>query len=82
MGATTTDWGRAREAERGIVNLALVLDGDVVGDTLLRSGGLQRRRLPSGVVLGGDWDGDDAGLDGRRGFIADVERRLAEGCIS
>ena len=82
MGATTMDWGSAREAERVIVDLALILDGDVVGNAFWRGGGLQRRRLPSGVVLGGGEDGDDAGLDGRRGFTADAERRLAEGCIS
>ena len=82
MGATTTDRGRAREAERGIVDLALVLDGDVVGDTFRRGGGLQRRRLPSGVVLGGGGDGDNAGLEGGRGITADAERRLAVGCIS
>ena len=82
MGATTTHWGRAREAERGIADLALVLDGDVVGDALLSGGGLQRRRLPSSVVLDGGGDADNAGLDNERGITADAERRPAVGCIS
>ena len=69
MGATTMDWGRAREAEQGIVDLALTLDGDVVGDAFRRGGGLQRRRLPSGVILGGG--GEDAGLDDGCGITAD-----------
>ena len=70
MGATTTDWGRAREAERGIVDLPLILDSDVVGD-FRRGGGLQRRCLPNGVILGGGGDGDDAGLDNGCGVTAD-----------
>ena len=67
-GTATTDRGQGREAERGIVDLALVLDGDVVGD-FRRGGGLQRRRLPSGVILGGG--GEDAGLDDGCGITAD-----------
>ena len=82
MGATTTDWGQAREAERGIADLALALDGNVVGDTFRRGGGLQRRRLPNGVILGGGGDRDDAWLDDGCGFIADAERRPAKGRIS
>ena len=50
--------------ERGTDDLALNLDGDIVGGVLLRGGGLQRWRLHSDVVFGGD--GDDAGLDGWR----------------
>ena len=61
-GAATTNRGRGREAERGIDDLALVLDGNVVG-------GLQRRRLPSGEILSGGRD--DAGLDNGRGITAD-----------
>ena len=75
MGAATTDWGQAREAERGIVDLALTLDGDVVGD-FRRGGRLQRRRLPNGVILGGGGDGDDAGLEDGRGVTVDDGLRL------
>ena len=75
MGAATTDWRRGREAEWGIANLALVLDGNVVGD-FWRGGGLKRRRLPNGVILGGGWDGDDTGLDDGRGVIVDDGLRL------
>ena len=74
-GTATTDRGRGREAERGIVNFALVLDGDIVGD-FRRGGGLQRRRLPNGVILGGGRDRDDAGLDDSCGVIVDDGLRL------
>ena len=59
--------------------MALDLDGDTVSDVLLLGGRLQRRRLPSGVVLRGDGDGDDAGLDGWRRITVDAGRQLAEG---
>ena len=78
---TTIDRRRARDAERGTVDLAFHLDGDVVSGVLMRGGGLQRRRLPSAVVLGGDVDGDNAGLDGWRHITGDAKRRL-DGCIS
>ena len=53
------------------------LDLDCVsGGVFLRGGGLHKRRLPSGVILGGDGDGDDSGL-GRR-VTGDDEGRLVE----
>ena len=74
-GAATTNWRRRREAGRGIVDLVLARslnpDGDVVGDTFRRGGGLQRRRLPNGVIFGGNGDGEDARLDDGCGLIAD-----------
>ena len=66
---------------RGAVDRALHLDSDIVG-VFLRGGGLQRRCLPSGVVLGGDGDGDDVGLDGWRCVTGDAEQRLDAGHIS
>ena len=62
--ATSEDGGRGRWSRRGAVNVALDLDrgGDVVGDVLLRMGGLQRRRLRTGAIHGGDGDRDDARL--------------------
>ena len=74
----TTDRGRRATAAFGIDDLALDLD-DVSG-AFLRGGGLHRRRLPSGVTLGGDGDGDDSGL--RRRVTGDDERRLAVKDIS
>ena len=51
---------------RGAVDLAfarlLDLDGESVGDVFRRGGGLHNRRLPNGVVFGGDGDWEDARL--------------------
>ena len=62
--ATSEDGGLGRWSPRGAVNVALDLDrgGNVVGDVLLRMGGLQRRRLRTGAIHGGDGDRDDARL--------------------
>ena len=68
-------------AALGIADRALNLDG-VLGGVCFRGGGLQRRRLPSGLILGGDGDGDISGLGGRRRVIGDAERRPGEGRIS
>ena len=73
-----TDRGRQATAALGIDDLALDLDG--VSGAFLRGGGLHRRRLPSGVTLGGDGDGDDTGLRSR--VTGDDERRLAVKDIS
>ena len=68
----------------GIAERSLDLDGivGVVGGVRLRGGGLHRRRLPSGTILGGDGDGDDSGLGGRRRVIGDGGRRPGEAHIS
>ena len=71
----TTDRGRRATAALGIDDVALDLD-DISGGVFLRGGGLHKRRLPSGVILGGDGDGDDSGL--RRRVTGDDERRLVE----
>ena len=63
----------------GIDDLALDLDC-ISGGVFLRGGGLHKRRLPSGIILGGDGDGDDSGL--RRRITGDDERRLAVKDIS
>ena len=70
-----TDRGRRATAALGIDDLALDLDG-ISDGAFLRGGGLHKRRLPSGVILGGDGDGDDFGL--RRRVTGDDERRLVE----
>ena len=75
----TTDRGRRTTAALGIDDLALDLDC-ISGGVFLRGGGLHKRRLPSGVILGGDGDGDDSGL--RRRVTGDDERRLAVKDIS
>ena len=72
-----TDWGRRATAALGIDDLALDLDS--ISGVFLR-GGLHKRRLPSGGILGGDGDGDDSGL--RRRVTGDDERRLAVKDIS
>ena len=77
--AASEDWRRGREARRGAADLALDLDGDVVGD-FRRMGGLQRRRLLVDGMIGGDGDleeapGDDGGVTGGAG------QRLAAECI-
>ena len=79
--STTTDWRRAADACCGAVDWALDLD---VSDGVFVFGGrLQRRRLPSDIILGGDGDGDNAELrSGLRRIIGDAERRLDEGYIS
>ena len=74
-----TDRGRRATAALGIDDLALDLDG-ISGGVFLRGGGLHKRRLPSGVTLGGDGDGDDSGLRCR--VTGDDERRLAVKDIS
>ena len=74
----TTDRGRRATAALGIDDFALDLEG--VSGAFLRGGGLHRRRLPSGVTLGGDGDGDDSGLRSR--VTGDDERRLAVKDIS
>ena len=71
----TTDRGRRATAALGIEDFALDLDC-VSGGVFLRGGGLHKRRLPSGIILGGDGDGDDSGL--RRRVTGDDERRLVE----
>ena len=78
--STTTDWRHAADACCGAVDRALDLD---VSDGVFVFGGrLQRRRLPSDIILGGDGDGDDAKLrSGLRRVIGDAERRLDEGYI-
>ena len=80
MGAATDDWRRGREEWRGAVDIALArllnLDGEVVGDVFRRGGGLHSRRLPSGVVSGGDGDWEDARLGDESGFIVDDGLRL------
>ena len=75
----TTDRGRRTTAALGIDDLALDLDC-ISGGVFLRGGGLHKRRLPSGIILGGDGDGDDSGL--RRRVTGDDERRLAVEDIS
>ena len=73
-----TDWGRRATAALGIDDLALDLDS--ISGAFLRGGGLHKRRLPNGVTLGGDGDGDDSGLRCR--VTGDDERRLAVKDIS
>ena len=73
--ATSEDRGRGRWSRRGAVDVAFDLewDGDVVGDVFLRMGGLQRWRLRTGAIHGGDGDredarlGDDGGVTGGAG---------------
>ena len=62
--AASEDRRCGREACRGAVDFALDLDGggDVVGGLLWRMGGLQRRRLRTGAITGGDGDREDARL--------------------
>ena len=80
MGAATDDWRRGREAWRGAVDIALTrsldLDGEAVGDVFRRGGGLHSRRLPSGVVFGGDGDREDARLGDESGVTVDKGLRL------
>ena len=76
-----TDWGRRATAALGIDDFALDLD-DMFSGVFLRGGGLHKRRLPSGVILGGDGDGDDSGLGGRRRVTGDNKRRPGEADIS
>ena len=83
------DGGRGGCSRRGAVDDLLDLDwgGEVVGDVLRRMGGLQRRRLWVGAIVGGDGDredarlGDDGGVTGGAGLqpagehIACVQRK-------
>ena len=78
MIAATDNWRRGREAWRGDVERAAVLtfDGESVGDVFRRGGGLHNRRLPSGVIFGGDGDREDARLVDERGIRLDDGLRL------
>ena len=65
---------------RGVVDDALDLDRNVVGDRR-RMGGLQRRRLLVDGVIGGDGDLEDARLGGDGGITGGAGQRLAAECI-
>ena len=72
------DRRRGVAAALGITDRALDLDGvaGVVSGVRFRGGGLQRQRLPNGVILGGGGDGDDAGLEDGCGITVDDRLRL------
>ena len=85
--ATTEDRRRGRETWRGAVDLAPVRwlaldDGESVGDVFRRGGGLHKRRLPNGVIFGGNGDREDARLGDGSGVTVDDGLRLVGGRIS
>ena len=77
--AASEDRRGGRETCRGAVDLALDLDGggDVVGGSFRRMGGLQRRRLRTGAITGGNWDREDARLGGDGGVTAGAGQQPA-----
>ena len=77
----TEDGRRAPDADCGAVDRALDLKGVVVG-VFSRGGGLQSRLLLNGAILGGDLDGDSAGLgSSMQRIIGDAKRLLHKGRI-